>query len=514
MEDIKFKTSSTDNGEKTDDNSLVNYDKVDYSFVKNALQSVVIKKTLEYHDGLTSMLHLTNPLAKISLAFILFNPWKTWNVCRMAVPQIIGGLNYGFRSLYAFVCRRQQPCKKTMEICSITDNNINHLYVAFDWYLKNKSSSKKLENYKIMSMVKPIEASKTSKDYPVLETVPESHETTFEYRGCTFNYKRTSKNDVIFAPSGEVKRRNYKLEVWSYYTTDDMIADLTKHILCAYAKSKVNEVWEQKLYTNTGNTWREESAGKNKRKINTVILRNNEHERISELINEFVASENWHLERGIPYKKSFLFYGEPGTGKSSMIKAMSCETQRHIHYLNLSTIKNDEDFGTLMGKIKLEETIVVIEDIDTQTDIVFERGDEIVKDEDYIDEKTGLKIKGDKVQKLTLSAILNHIDGVYNNHNMMLVMTSNHPEKLDKALLRSGRVDERILFCHCEQESIYKMFQNFYRGHCPDRSAFDNIDVSKKIFPCDVENAMRKFSNLPLQALQLVEANNHSLEKF
>lgn len=301
MENINYKNNNNNNNNTQIEHK---YDKVDYFSIKNAFQSMIIQKTMECHEILSSYLHLSNPLTKMSLAFILLNPWKTWTLCTAIYPRIITGTSYAFRSVKAFIYRKPQPCKKTMKICSITDNAINHLYVAFDWYLKHNSNCKKVENYKVMSMIKPIEASKKNQDYPILETVPESHETEFVYSGYTFYYSRSSKDDIIFAPSGEVKKKNYMLEIWSYYTTDEMITNLSNHVLNAYAKSKVNEVWEQKLYTHDNGVWKENCVGRNKRKINTVILKNNEHERISNLIKEFTTSEDWHLERGIPYKKS------------------------------------------------------------------------------------------------------------------------------------------------------------------------------------------------------------------
>jgi chaperone BCS1 len=67
-------------------------------------------------------------------------------------------------------------------------------------------------------------------------------------------------------------------------------------------------------------------------------MKNGKNNKITEMLRHFLEIEKLHLERGIPYKKSFLFYGPPGTGKSSMIKAMSFELQRHIHYLILSNV--------------------------------------------------------------------------------------------------------------------------------------------------------------------------------
>lgn len=516
MNNINYRNVSNNSMNKNkNEDTVIKYDKVDSLSIKNAFQTMIIQKTMECHELLSANMYITHPLAKMSLAFILLNPWKTWSMCKSIFPQFISLSMYSFRSIKAFIYRKPQPCKKTLEICSITDNAINHLYVAFDWYLKHNSNVKKTENYKVMSMIKPIEASKTNKEYPLLETVPESHETEFNYSNCVFHYSRSSKDDVIYAPSGEVKKKNYMIQIWSYYSSDEMITNLSNHVLCAYAKSKVNEVWTQKLYTHQNNAWKENSTGRNKRKITSVILKHDEHIRINKLLNDFMTSEDWHLERGIPYKKSFLLYGPPGTGKSSMIKAISYETQRHIHYLNLSLIKNDQDFSNLMSKIKLEETVLVMEDIDTQSNVVFERSEhDIVHVNDDNDDNSN---NNNKVvaPKLTLSVILNHIDGVYNNHNMILIMTSNYPEKLDKALIRPGRVDERILFDYCDKQIIINMFQNFYRELCPGINEFNNIDISNDISPSSVENAMRKHSTEPLLAIKSIEENkNDVLEEF
>ena len=133
--------------------------------------------------------------------------------------------------------------------------------------------------------------SEVNKEYPILETVPESHETEFKYSNCVFHYSRTSKDDVIYAPSGEVKKRNYMIQIWSYYSSDEMITNLSNHVLCAYAKSKVNENWTQKLYTHENNVWKENGIGRNKRKITSVILKHDEHIRIDKILT-FVIFAN------------------------------------------------------------------------------------------------------------------------------------------------------------------------------------------------------------------------------
>lgn len=538
------------------------YKNVDLFSIKNAYQAMIIQKTMEAHELISNYLRMTNPLTKMTLAFMLLNPYQTFTLAKTYSIHLYSFGMFLGRSFKAFVYRKPQPVKKTFEISYIVDNSINHLYVAFDWYLKSNSKVKKNENYAVLSMIKPIEASKKDKDYPVLKTVPEEHETEFVYDSYTFNYSKTSFDDVIYAPSGEMKKKNYKLLIWSYYCGDDTFNNLSTHVINAYAKSKVDEVWVQKIYKHMNGMWKDSILDRNKRKIASVVMKGRRNNEMSELLNHFTQTEEWHLERGIPYKKSFLFYGPPGTGKSSMIKAMSFELQRHIHYLSLSTIKNDQELSNLMSNINYKETILVIEDIDAQGSFVHKRAkkqdvkenkkkkeQEFVdinsKHEDEINSKhedeinydpSGLEIISklmfktnsqdkdkDKDQEfksqLTLSGILNQIDGIHNNHGMILVMTTNYPELLDEALIRDGRVDERVFFDYCDYEQIHSMFKNFYNGNCVSLETIKskiNL-VEYKIAPCNVENSMRRYYSNQMDALDdIVNSINgkKTFEKF
>jgi SpoVK/Ycf46/Vps4 family AAA+-type ATPase len=119
------------------------------------------------------------------------------------------------------------------------------------------------------------------------------------------------------------KKTNYILTLWSYELTNEHFDSFSQIVANEFAKSKVNSVWEQKMFTNNSSQWESESLKRNRRRVKTVVLDNNVNLKLLEDIEHFNNSEEWYLERGIPYKKSFLFYGPPGTGKTSIIKALS-----------------------------------------------------------------------------------------------------------------------------------------------------------------------------------------------
>ncbi len=554
---IKYGGNGISNGSNGSNpsNQIVKYDPakpVDYYSVKNAFQAMIIAKTMECNEYITSLFSITNPLAKMTLAFALLNPFQAWTLTKSGLGF---GLQYGGwlkRFVVAKLYFKPTPVKKTFEVCYINENLINHLYIAFDWFLKTNSKKKIDKNYTVMILTKPIEASKKEKEFEIQKTVPEEQETEFEYNSHTFYYSKTSFDDIIYAPSGELKKKNHKLLIWTYDCADNLIFDnLTQYVINLYAKSKVDDVWVQKIFTHENGMWKDTVLERNKRKISTVVMKDSRNLEIGKLLTHFNESEEWHVERGIPYKKSFLFYGPPGTGKSSMIRAISAELQRHIHFLNLSVIKNDLELVNLMGKINFKETILVIEDIDAQGKVTHKRSKEFA-DQNAQPQQANQQNQTNQLNSdqpnlinpinliqlvnssnpltqqsnsqtqaptLTLSCLLNQLDGVNNNHGMITILTTNFPEILDEALIRDGRVDERVFFDYVDYDVIHKMFVNFFNGK--NEVTLDlikeKIDLSKKISPSAVENSMRRCYSNSLEALDnLVEsaANKKMFEKF
>lgn len=495
-----------------------------YSF-NNAYNMLIIQKTLETHNYITEFLKINNPLCKMSIGFILLNPLSTWSFIKNNYKSVFSFGSYVKNSISSLIFKKHQPKLKQFEICYITENSINHLYIAFDWYLKTHSKVDKIEDYLIISMLKPIEGSKEEKKYELLKSMPEKKESEFIYDNYTFYYNKTSFNDTIYAPSGEIKKMNYKLLIWTYDCNMNIFDNLSNHVMNLYSKSKINDIWKQKIYTHDNGLWKDSNLERNKRKISSVIMKNNKNIELYNMLTHFIQTEEWHLERGIPYKKSFLFYGPPGTGKSSMIKAISYELQRHIHYLNLSLIKNDSELSKLMSSINYSETILVIEDIDGQTEVVhkrFKNNDIEIIEPDVVITKLNNIINKNQTEepKLTLSGLLNQIDGINNNHGMILIMSTNYPDKLDEALIRDGRVDERLFFDYCDYEQIYNMFLNFYNNQDITISLIKSyINLSKyKLSPCNVENSMRRHYLNPIKALEdlkdVVNGNKKTFEQF
>lgn len=379
--------------------------------------------------------------------------------------------------------------------------------------MKTKIKKKQDENHTLLMMTNVIEATTNEKNFNIQQAVPNEIETTFTYENYKFNYTKSSFDDVLYGPAGEIKKKNYKLLLWTYDCNDIVMNNLSQYVLNQFAKSKIDNIWTQKIF-NHNNTWTSTSVDKSKRKFSSVILNNNKHLDIADTLTHFNENEMWYLDRGIPYKKSFLFYGPPGTGKTSMIKAISYELQKHIYFLNLTNIKNDNEMATLLGKLNFNEMILVIEDIDAQGTVAHNRTLNNMTDSNDNDNKDN-KDNKDK-SKLSLSGLLNQIDGVQNNHGLILIMTTNNPRILDKALTRDGRVDERICFNFVDHEQIHSMFKNFYKDECPTLLEIKNkIDlISNKLTPANVENTMIKNYNNSKKALEQLSNIKNAFDEF
>jgi hypothetical protein len=177
------------------------------------------------------------------------------------------------------------------------------------------------------------------------------------------------------------------------------------------------------------------------RPLDTVILDADIKQTLQHDIGEFLASEQWYAERGISWRRGYIFYGPPGGGKSSLIKALAGHWALPLYILNLG----DPDLtdATLSGLINsLRHCIIVLEDVDTVL--------------------PGREVAGDTQRGLTYSGVLNAIDGVSSGHGTLLIMTANHPECLDPALIRPGRVDVRVLIDNPSGPLVKEIFNRFY----------------------------------------------------
>lgn len=192
---------------------------------------------------------------------------------------------------------------------------------------------------------------------------------------------------------------------------------------------------------------------------------------VKKRVDFFIKNKKWYDTKGIPYTLGLLLSGQAGSGKTSTIKCLANETDRHIislnfnnditkiqlenlffnemiMVLNVSTGQNEKYF------IPLDKRIFVLEDLDCQSDLFMER--EVKK------KNKDIAPHLEQTEKIDLSFLLNLLDGVLEIPGRIVVMTSNYPEKLDQALIRPGRIDIIADFKKCCRNTIIEMMEFFY----------------------------------------------------
>lgn len=168
-------------------------------------------------------------------------------------------------------------------------------------------------------------------------------------------------------------------------------------------------------------------------------------------MRDFLSREDWYADRGVPFRRGYLLHGPPGCGKTSFVTAAAGELDCPIYILNLAE-PSLSDLGLL--KLVTEaspRSILLMEDIDAA-----------------FQNRTRLDTASPGL--LTFSGLLNALDGVAGQEGKLLVMSTNHPKRLDEALLRPGRVDVTASFHMAHGAAIRQIFTNFFQTRRNDNS--------------------------------------------
>ncbi|KAJ0119448.1 mitochondrial chaperone bcs1 [Diaporthe amygdali] len=212
------------------------------------------------------------------------------------------------------------------------------------------------------------------------------------------------------------------------------------------------------------------------RPFSTVILNDKVKQDLIDDVQDYLnpATRRWYSNRGIPYRRGYLLYGPPGTGKSSLSLALAGFFKMRIYIVSLSSVtSNEENLSTLFAELP-RRCVVLLEDIDT-AGLTHTREDNKPKetnDDNKDDEmEPGQLTKGtgptnnnnnNNNGRLSLSGLLNILDGVASQEGRVLIMTTNHVDKLDKALIRPGRVDMIVKFDLADTGMISSIFRAIF----------------------------------------------------
>lgn len=249
------------------------------------------------------------------------------------------------------------------------------------------------------------------------------------------------------------------------------------------------------------------------RHLESVIVDQDVQDSLLHTLKSFIDSEEWYVKHGIPYQLGILLHGPSGTGKTSLIRSIATHLNKAICTASMRNVTNlTQLFQTIP-----DDAIIVVEDIDTHASTSQRYTTSSSKPLPTLAElrakRTGIKAKKTDAArpipqpaiapvesnaevlivaaaKANLSSILNSMDGIVSQHGRILIMTTNHPEKLDKALMRPGRIDLKLEIGYLNKQTFLLMLQRFFNDMPDDLELSLNSCVTGAMIQDDVRQKM------------------------
>jgi hypothetical protein len=318
------------------------------------------------------------------------------------------------------------------------------------------------------------------------------------------------------------------------------IEDLRENKKFTYTLSKTKyennkcEMWDEHVFSST-------------RYFHNLFFKNKD--KVISKLDFFLKNKKWYFDKGIPYSLGIGMYGPPGTGKTSMIKAIANYTNRHVIVISLKLLKSKQQLDNVFfeerynldnkkSSINFENKIIVFEDIDCIGDIVMNREkkkqDSITgfgKKLDFNTLTTNSKIDvGDLLETIiatekstekmcefpkitpyeepiTLDDILNLWDGIRETPGRIMIISSNHYQDLDPALVRPGRIDLTLELSYASREIIKEIYEHLFEEPL-EKTKLENIN-DNFYSPAEIINIYMNEERNKEQFIDRLSKNEH-----
>ena len=309
--------------------------------------------------------------------------------------------------------------------------------------------------------------------------VPAKGHHWFMYKGLPVWLQRR-KDDEGAAPSGQQslsdalapKERLSIRTIGRKRERLSLIIDEAKHLYEAVTTDKL------RVKTRRWGEWA--STVRRKRPLDSVFMPPQGKHLLKDM-RRFMQTEEWYRKMCIPYRRRYLLMGPPGTGKTSTAEALASELDIPVYIINLANM-SDSGLEEAIAQISCESAfMLLLEDVDT----VISKRAEAAPEDDTPQPATTVN------SKLSLGTLLNVLDGMQAADNILLVMTTNHPDRLDTALKRKGRADVHVEFCYATEEQISAALNKFLPNATPEQKA--RVRAMQRPFPmCDLQEVLKK----------------------
>jgi hypothetical protein len=349
----------------------------------------------------------------------------------------------------------------------------------------------------------------------------------------TYLIENKDNNDDNTKLSKGVKVDKIVIEVFSYTSSIEVIKDFVDNITQKYISNIENARHNQRfIYTLIKNTYEnnscelwDENVFHSTRKFENLFFEGKDV--VINKIDYFLNNKDWYYNIGIPYSLGIGLCGPPGTGKTSFIKALANYTKRHIVSISLKLIKTKKQLDAVFfenrynednvkNSIGFDNKIVVFEDIDCIGDIVIDRSkkkDNIVlvnSDKKSVDEITTAISKLSAPMEdppLTLDDILNLWDGIRETPGRIMIISSNHYDDLDPALIRPGRIDIKLELSYASRKTIGEIYKHLFHTEL-DADILESINENFYT-PAEIINIYMNSDRDPQKFIMRILKNSH-----
>ncbi|OQV03771.1 hypothetical protein CLAIMM_08772 [Cladophialophora immunda] len=299
-----------------------------------------------------------------------------------------------------------------------------------------------------------------------LVILPKPANQVFHYKGRSF----------LLGTASQEKACTIRCLGWSPKPIEDLLddayegyrAELGRYSIALYIPSKDTGQWDTSISVSARSLESVETGTL----VKTALLAD---------IDRYLAGKDWYRRRCIPWRRGYLFHGPPGTGKTSLVTALAAHFQLPVYAITFSEWLTDGVLQQLLHRLDDTKCIVLLEDIDSAG--LTREGQDL--DKTGPTEKTGVlsrpltSPKRRRRSGVTLSGLLNAIDGIGAPEGHILILTSNYADRLDPALTRPGRVDYRLRFDLATKEQAHNIFLRLQASDNPHEARVDMEEVAR-----------------------------------
>ncbi|NP_001304357.1 probable mitochondrial chaperone BCS1-B [Glycine max] len=422
----------------------------------------------------TSLGSFSSPFTSFRSASSWFEVYAAFSTFMMLLRTAINDLiphqvrAFIVTKIKALFSGRQNINQVSLQINEIWDGQINQLFQAAQEYLPAQ----------ISHSYKSLKVGKLPKHKNIAVAVDGTQEVVDLFQGIKLSWKLVEKSpksdsdhrDHHPKSSGVgYERKSFTLSFDEKHR-DVVMNKYINHVLSTYQDMQTEQK-TIKIHSIGGRCW-QKSDLTHPASFDSLALEPEQKQAIIDDLNRFLRRKELYKKVGKPWKRGYLLYEPPGTGKSSLIAAIANYLKFDVYDLELSSMFSNSELMRVMRETT-NRSIIVIEDIDCNKEVHARPTTKPFSDSDSDFDRKRVKVKP---YRFTLSGLLNNMDGLWSSggEERIIIFTTNHRERIDPALLRPGRMDMHIHLSFLKGKAFRVLASN-YLG-IEDHSLFEEID--------------------------------------